>query len=94
MNKHARYVNNTLCLRNPQSESLEVFEKICDVLSLNKNVDLTAELQKVQTLCPSLSSFEREFPSICFALATGIGKAPDGAFIAYLYYAKGIKTSL
>ncbi len=92
MNKHARYVNNTLCLRNPQSESLEVFEKICDVLSLNKNVDLTAELQKVQTLCPSLSSFEREFPSICFALATGIGKTRlMGAFIAYLYYAKGIK---
>ncbi len=92
MNKHARYVNNTLCLRTPQSESLEVFEKICDVLCLDKNVDLNEDLEKVQALCPTLSSFEREFPSICFALATGIGKTRlMGAFVAYLYYAKGIK---
>lgn len=92
MNKHAKYINNTLCLRNPQSESLEVFEKICDALSLNKNIYLNEELEKVQTLYATLSSFEREFPSICFALATGIGKTRlMGAFIAYLYYAKDIK---
>ena len=30
--------------------------------------------------------FERDFPSICFALATGVGKTRlMGAFISYLY---------
>ena len=43
-------------------------------------------------LCPTLSSFEREFPSVCFALATGIGKTRlMGACIAYLCYEKGIR---
>ncbi len=92
MNRHARYVNNTLSLRIPQSESLEIFKKICDVLSLKKDNNLAEELTRVKTICPTLTSFEREFPSICFALATGIGKTRlMGAFVAYLYYAKGIK---
>ncbi|MFZ3371660.1 MAG: DEAD/DEAH box helicase family protein [Desulfitobacteriaceae bacterium] len=92
MNKNAKYINNTLCLRQPQSESLEVFEKICNVLKLQKEVDLEEELTKVKELCPTLTSFEREFPSLCFALATGIGKTRlMGAFLAYLYYQKGVK---
>ena len=40
----------------------------------------------------TLSSFERDFPSVCFALATGIGKTRlMGACIAYLRYEKGIR---
>jgi hypothetical protein len=36
--------------------------------------------------------FEREFPSLCFALATGVGKTRlMGAFIAYLHLAHGLK---
>jgi type III restriction enzyme len=36
--------------------------------------------------------FERNFPSICFALATGVGKTRlMGAFVTYLFLAKGIK---
>ncbi|MFQ5788267.1 MAG: DEAD/DEAH box helicase, partial [Thermodesulfobacteriota bacterium] len=35
---------------------------------------------------------ERDFPSLCFALATGVGKTRlMGAFVAYLHLAKGIK---
>ena len=35
--------------------------------------------------------FEREFPSLCFALATGVGKTRlMGAFISYLHLAHGI----
>ena len=35
--------------------------------------------------------FERDFPSLCFALATGVGKTRlMGAFIAYLHLARGI----
>ena len=87
-----KYINNTLSLRPPQYKSLEIFAKLCDTLSLTKESDLDEELKKVNQMCPTLTSFEREFPSICFALATGIGKTRlMGAFIAYLHYQKGIK---
>jgi hypothetical protein len=39
---------------------------------------------------PSVTDFEREFPSLCFALATGVGKTRlMGAFISYLHLAHG-----
>ena len=39
-----------------------------------------------------MQDFEREFPSLCFALATGVGKTRlMGAFISYLYRAEGIR---
>ncbi|MEO5829746.1 MAG: DEAD/DEAH box helicase family protein [Rhodanobacter sp.] len=39
----------------------------------------------------TLEDFERDFPSLCFALATGVGKTRlMGAFIAYLHLAYGI----
>ena len=35
---------------------------------------------------PSVEDFERDFVSLCFALATGVGKTRlMGAFIAYLH---------
>ena len=41
---------------------------------------------------PTCSDFEREFMSITFALATGVGKTRlMGAFITYLYTQQGIK---
>lgn len=89
---HSKYISNILALRQPQHESLEIFARLCDVLSLSKTPDLEAELDAVHSLFPTLSSFEREFPSFCFALATGIGKTRlMGACIAYLRYEKGIK---
>ena len=40
---------------------------------------------------PTVTDFEREFPSLCFALATGVGKTRlMGAFISYLHLAHGI----
>ena len=39
---------------------------------------------------PSVTDFEREFPSLCFAIATGVGKTRlMGAFISYLHLAHG-----
>ena len=91
MKFNTKYIANTLSLRDPQKESLLIFEKICDLLELKKDVDLESELEKVKAICPNLTSFEREFPSICFALATGIGKTRlMGALIAYLHYEKGV----
>jgi len=92
MNKNTRYITNRLKLREPQAESLELFEQICGKLTLKKDIDLGAEAAKVRSLCPTFKNFERDFPSICFALATGVGKTRlMGAFIAWLYYEKGIK---
>lgn len=90
--QNSKYIGNRLALRPPQKESLERFARIADILSLDKNPDLAAELEKMHTLFPTLSSFERNFPSMCFSLATGIGKTRlMGAMIAYLVYEKGIK---
>lgn len=90
LNSNVKYINNRLALRPPQKESLERFQQICDILSLSKEPDLESELQKIRELFPTLTSFERDFPSLCFALATGIGKTRlMGAFIAYLHYEKG-----
>ena len=50
------------------------------------------DLANLQEHFKTLTSFERDFPSVCFALATGIGKTRlMGACIAYLRYEKGIK---
>ncbi len=89
---NAKLISRILSLRPPQQESLEIFARLVNLLSLEKNPNLTDELEKVRKLCPTLTSFEREFPSFCFSLATGIGKTRlMGACIAYLNYAKGIK---
>ena len=38
-----------------------------------------------------MADFERDFASLCFALATGVGKTRlMGAFISYLHLAHGI----
>lgn len=53
---------------------------------------LQQELEKVKISYPTCTDFERNFPSLCFALATGVGKTRlMGAFITYLYLSKGIK---
>ncbi|PPK49300.1 DEAD/DEAH box helicase [Clostridium algidicarnis] len=91
MKFNTKHIINALDLRDPQTESLLIFEKICDALELKKDIDLNLELQKIKSICPTLTDFEREFPSICFALATGIGKTRlMGALIAYLHYEKGV----
>lgn len=92
MNRIANSIKNRLSLRPPQVESLRILAELADTLSLQKNPDLTAELEKVKSLYPTCADFERSFPSLCFALATGVGKTRlMGAFIAYLYLAKNIR---
>lgn len=89
---NSKYIDNRLALRPPQKESLERFARIVDILSLSKTPNLEVELRSIRELFPTLSSFERDFPSICFALATGIGKTRlMGAMIAYLHYEKGVR---
>ncbi len=92
MDKIANAIRNRLSLRPPQEESLNILADLADKLTLKKNADLSAELEKVKSTYPTCSDFERNFPSLCFALATGVGKTRlMGAFVAYLYLAKGIR---
>lgn len=97
MNKFANKVNFDLSLRKPQLESLEILSEIADVLDLKKNTNLDEAKAKIRELggkfeeVKKFSNFEREFPNVCFSLATGVGKTRlMGAFITYLHLAKGI----
>jgi len=50
-----------------------------------------AALAAIRSEFPTVADFEREFPSLCFALATGVGKTRlMGAFISYLHIAHGL----
>jgi len=92
MNRIANSIKNRLSLRPPQAESLNILAELVDKLPLVKNNDLSALLEIVKSTYPTCTDFERNFPSICFALATGVGKTRlMGAFVAYLYLEKGIK---
>jgi type III restriction enzyme len=81
-----RTITQRLSLRKPQSESLEILADVLNKLQLSKGVDPAAALATIRDFYPDVESFEREFPSLCFALATGVGKTRlMGAFIAHLY---------
>lgn len=86
-------VTGRLSLRPPQEESLKrlvrALEAAPELLSHDREVG--AILPTLKAEFPTLEDFEREFPSLCFALATGVGKTRlMGAFIAYLHLAHGI----
>ena len=85
MNVH--YIGHRLSLRKPQQQSLEILEDICSRIRLDKRTDLEAALGVIQERYPTVTGFEdRDFVSLCFALATGVGKTRlMGAFIAYLH---------
>lgn len=92
MNPHVNVIANRLSLRPPQRESLEILARLCDIVPLEKSTDVTQALKTVQAEYATVTDFERDFPSLCFALATGVGKTRlMGAFIAYLFKAEGIR---
>jgi type III restriction enzyme len=81
-----REVTQRLSLRAPQEESLKRLAEVADLIDWRGEDDPDALLKEIRKLYPSVESFEREFPSLCFALATGVGKTRlMGAFVSYLY---------
>jgi type III restriction enzyme len=92
------HVCGRLSLRPPQSESLarlvRALESSPELLTHERDPegqDVAAILSTLKAEFTTLEDFEREFPSLCFALATGVGKTRlMGAFIAYLHLAHGI----
>ncbi len=91
MNKYVNTISGRLSLRPPQRESLEVLDRIVEICPPQKEGNAAAALEVIQSEYLSVTEFEREFPSLCFALATGVGKTRlMGAFISYLHLAHGI----
>ncbi|PHI21516.1 type III restriction endonuclease subunit R [Lewinellaceae bacterium SD302] len=96
MHPKVNFISNRLSLRTPQRKSLELLAAISADLDLTKSQGdaafLSKELVKVTQHSGVFEDFERDFPSLCFSLATGVGKTRlAGACIAYLYKAHGIK---
>lgn len=80
-----------LSLRKPQAESLRRLDDIVDLIAPSKTTDVEAAREAVRRVYGPMpdagfEEFERDFPSVCFTLATGVGKTRlMGAFISYLY---------
>jgi type III restriction enzyme len=86
------YISGVMSLRKPQTESLKILEEVTTSISLRKGINLKAALGAIHAMYPICTDFEREFVSLTFALATGVGKTRlMGAFITYLYTQQNIK---
>lgn len=92
-----RELKARLSLRAPQAESLDKLAQAIrtapEMLTKTgrQSDDVKAMLDKLALEFKTLTDFERDFPSLCFSLATGVGKTRlMGAFIAYLHLAYGI----
>lgn len=86
------YISGVMSLRKPQEKSLKILEEVMTSINVQKNMNLKVALGGVHALYPICTDFERDFMSLTFALATGVGKTRlMGAFIAYLYTQHDIK---
>ena len=88
------HITGRLSLRPPQAESLARLKQALDAapdMLAHDGRDVASILATLKAEFPTLEDFERDFPSLCFSLATGVGKTRlMGAFIAYLHLAHGI----
>lgn len=89
------YISNVMDLRKPQIESLKILDSILDYCPLSKNSDLKKREKLISEKYEAFTSFEHDFMSLAFVLATGVGKTRlMGAFITYLYAQKGVRNFL
>ena len=91
MNRQVNAIAGRLSLRAPQRRSLEILDRVTEIVPPRKGADVESALAVIRSEFPAVTDFEREFPSLCFALATGVGKTRlMGAFISYLHLAHGL----
>ena len=91
MNPYVNAITGRLSLRSPQRRALEILDRVVEIVPPDKNINLLHALETIHSEFPSVTDFEREFPSLCFALATGVGKTRlMGAFVSYLHLAHGL----
>jgi len=90
--RNVNAISSRLSLRQPQRDSLEILAHVLEMCPPQKGGDLEAQLAKVQEIYTNVASFDREFVSLCFALATGVGKTRlMGAFMSLLYTQYGVR---
>lgn len=91
MSQHVNAISGRLSLRPPQRESLERLNRVMEIAHPKHGQDMSDALQVIGSEFPTVTDFERAFPSLCFRLATGVGKTRlMGAFISYLHLEHGI----
>lgn len=89
MNKLVNTISARLSLREPQRESLEILDQLFESVDFNNRPDVASVLTAISEKYKTVTDFERDFPSLCFALATGVGKTRlMGAFISYLFLSR------
>lgn len=92
MNRNVSTISSRLSLRPPQQKSLEILQRVMELAQPQDRSDLASILARVRSEFGGVEDFERSFPSLCFALATGVGKTRlMGAFIAYLHLEHGVR---
>lgn len=74
MSRHVNSISGRLSLRTPQRKSLEILHRVMEIAQPHKNGDVSAALSVIRSEFSEVEDFERSFPSLCFALATGVGK--------------------
>lgn len=103
--RELRYCASRLNLRPPLREALKRGAEICAQLDLPTKPPardgkhdnehkryLDRQLKAVQTIAPKCTAFDRNFPSLCFSIATGIGKTRlMAALMLYLHRAYHIR---
>lgn len=82
-------IKSRLSLRQPLKEALDIVAHLADILALAEIADpndLKKALDTVRSHYPTCTDFERDFISVAFSIATGVGKTRlMGAIMAYLY---------
>ena len=92
-NRVLSHISGRLSLRPPQAESLAKLGRALEASPslLDHERDVSSILATLRAEFRTLEDFERDFPSLCFSLATGVGKTRlMGAFISYLHLAYGV----
>ncbi len=82
-----RQISARMSLRSPQERSLEILHRVEEAIANAANME--DSLAAIKALAAGdlqpIEDFERDFVSLCFALATGVGKTRlMGAFVTYL----------
>lgn len=90
-------IKQRLSLRQPLQDALDITADIAGKVNLSKAAIVEENyledcLTGIQADYPTCTDFQREFPSVSFSIATGVGKTRlMGACIAYLYLEKGVR---
>lgn len=86
-------ISQYMSLREPQREALQMLHEISAAIDYKSAaLDAVAAIATEKSKASKPVKFDTQFPSFCFALATGVGKTRlMGACIYYLWQTKGYR---